>query len=248
VPPHIRVPNDDVVEEHITLPRNLFIAVAVPGLATYIFSLGPVNNGQATVGWDGRFAVLAALCAMLGMLAKQNPLPLATAVLATMGFLEALSSTLTASDRGWAMTVIVIVNALQAAAAVAALMLAPKAAQDSAAAAGYAAYVDYYNEAVRNYYSQQGQPAPPEQPQRAGYGQAYADAQAAVRVQRTQRPSQHGDYADLDYSDSRPTAPHRDVEGSAPTPTGLPSFGPAGTRADQALREADDDDAHVDGG
>jgi hypothetical protein len=82
----------------------------------------------------------------------QNPLPLATAVLAlaTMGFLEALSSTLAARDRGRAMTVIVILNALQTAAAVAALILAHKAAQDSADAAGYAHYVDYYNEAVRN--------------------------------------------------------------------------------------------------
>jgi hypothetical protein len=93
----------------------------------------------------------AALCAMFGLLAKLNPLPLATAVLATMGFLDALSSVLTATDRGWAMTVIMVINALQAAAAVAALLLGPKA-EANTSAAGYEAYVDYYNQAVRSYY------------------------------------------------------------------------------------------------
>ena len=103
---------------------------------------------------------------------------------------------------------------------------------------GYDAYVDYYNQAVRNYYSQQSQPAPPEQTQRAGYGQAHGDARASSRAQRTQRPSQQGDYADLDYSGSRSTAPLHET--SAPGPTGLPNFGQAGARADQPLREADE--------
>jgi Family of unknown function (DUF5336) len=221
-----------------SLPRNLFIAVVVLGLAAYVFSFGPVADGPAAVGWDVRFAALAALCAMFGLLAKQNPLPLATAVLATMGFLDALSSVLAASDRGWALTVIVVLNALQSAAAVAALLLTPTAAKQ-ADNAGYEAYVDYYNQAVRSYYGQQAQSAPPEQSQRAGYGQAYADAQATSRVQRSQRPSQHGDYADLDYSGTRTTAPQHDSAGSAAGPTGLPSFGQAHTSADQPQREAD---------
>jgi len=114
-----------------SLPRNLFIAVAVLGLATYVFSFGPVTDGPETVGWDVRFAALAALCAMLGLLAKQHPLPLAIAVLATMGFLDALSNVLAGTDRGWPLTVIVVLNALQSAAAVAALLLAPKAAKQS---------------------------------------------------------------------------------------------------------------------
>jgi hypothetical protein len=220
------------------LPRNLFIAVAVLGLASYVFSFGPVADDRAAIGWDVRFAALAALCAMLGLLAKQNPLPLATAVLATMGFLDALSSVLAATDRVWALTVIAVLNALQAAAAVAALLLAPKAAPNPADAAGYEAYVDYYNQAVRSYYGQQGQPVPAEQSQRAGYGQAYADARAAARGQRNQRPSQHGDYADLDYSDTRTTAPQHDSAESAGQ-SGLPSFRQARSRADEPLREAE---------
>jgi len=221
-----------------SLPRNLFIAVAVLGLATYVFSFGPVGDGPEVIGWDVRFAALAALCAMFGLLAKQRPLSLAIAVLATMGFLDALSTVLTAADRGWALTVIVVLNALQSAAAAAALLLAPRVAQP-ADNAGYDAYVDYYNQAVRSYYNQQAPPAHAEQTQRAGYGQAHADARATSRVQRTQRPSQQGDYADLDYSDSRPTAPLHDPL-SAAGPSGMPSFGQARARADQPPREAEE--------
>jgi hypothetical protein len=226
-------------EAESSLPRNLFVAVAVLGFATYVFSFGPLADGPETVGWDVRFAALAALCGMLGLLAKQNPLALAIAVLATMGFLDALSNVLAGPDRGWPLTVIVVLNALQSAAAVAALLLAPKAAKQ-ADTAGYDAYVDYYNQAVRNYYDQQSQPVPAEQTQRAGYGQAYGDARASSRAQRPQRPSQQGDYADLDYSGSRPTAPLHDTAASAPGPTGLPSFGQARAHADQPVQEADD--------
>jgi hypothetical protein len=226
-------------EAESSLPRNLFIAVAMLGLVTYVFSFGPVAGGQAAIGWDVRFAVLAALCAMFGLLAKQNSLTLATAVLATMGFLDALSSVLTATDRGWVMTVIVVLNALQAFVAVGALLMTSKAAPASNDAAGYEAYVDYYNQAVRSYYGRQGQPIPQEQSQRAGYGQAYADATAPPRAaQRSQRPSQHGDYADLDYSGS--AAPQQDPRGSVSgDPTGLPSFGQARTSADQPQHEED---------
>jgi hypothetical protein len=221
-----------------SLPRNLFIAVVVLGLASYVFSFGPVVDHGAT-SWAVRFAALAALCAMFGLLAKQKLLFLPTAVLATMGLLDALSSVLSAADRGWPLTLILVLNALQALAAVAALLLAPKAAPDPEAAAGYEAYVDYYNQAVRSYYGQQAQSVSPEQSQRAGYGQAYADARTAARAHRSQRPSQHGDYADLDYSGTRTGAPQHDPGGSAPGPTGLPSFGQARASADQPLHEAE---------
>ena len=222
------------------LPRNLFIAVAVLGLATYVFSFGPVADGPEALGWDVRFATIAALCAMLGVLAKQNPLPLAIAAFATMGFLDALSSVLVNGDRGWALTVIVVLNALQAMAAVGALLLMPKGAATNAAdTAAYDAYVDYYNRAVQSYYGQQT-PSAPGQSQHAGYGQAYAEARATASAPRRQRQSQHGDYADLDYSGSPTTAAQRDAAGSANAPTGLPSFEQATARADEPLRQADE--------
>lgn len=222
------------------LPRNLFIAVAVLGLATYVFSFGPVAEGPEALGWDVRFATVAALCAMLGVLAKLNPLPLAIAVFATMGFLEALSRVLTDSDRGWALTVIVVLNALQAMAAVAALLLAPKGAATKAAdTAAYDAYVDYYNRAVQSYYGQQASSVPG-QSQHAGYGQAYAEARATASAPRGQRQSQHVDYADLDYSGGRTTASQPDGARSTTGPTGLPSFEHATERADEPRREADE--------
>jgi hypothetical protein len=225
-----------------SLPRNLFIAVAVLGLASYGFSFGPVISDSGGVGWAVRFAVLAALSAAFGLLRKQKPLPVATAVLAAMGFLDALSGALMVTDRGWALIVIVVLNGLQALAAAGALLVGPKAAPEPGDAAGYEAYVDYYNQAVRSYYDQQAQSVPPEQSQRAGYGQAYADGQATQRVQRTQRASQQGDYADLDYAGTRPPAQQHDPVGSATGPTGLPSFGQARTRADQQFREAGESD------
>lgn len=216
------------------LPRILFIVVTVLGLATYGVSFGPVINDSGATGWNVRFAALAALCAALGLLPRQKPLPLVTAALAAMGFLDGLSSLVT--GEGWALTVIVVLNALQAAAAVAALLVAPKAVTDTSGA-GYEAYVDYYNQAVRNYYSQQARSSP-EQSQH-GYGQAYADAQTGPK--RAQRPSQYGDYADLDYTSTRaPTAPEYQPGGSVPArPAGLPNFGQAPTTADQPRRDTE---------
>lgn len=221
------------------LPRSLFIAVAVLGLATYAISFGPVGDGVAAMGWFVRFAALAALCAGFGLLANQSPHSLVIAALATTGFLDALSTVLSATDTGWALILILVLNALQAIAALAALLLSPRAAADNGTA-GYEAYVDYYNQAVRNYYSQQAQPTSPERAQRAGYGQARADAQAAQRAQRAQRPSQQGDYADLDYSSPRTTAPEHGSDSSAAAgPIGIPSFGQANAQADQPHQEAE---------
>jgi hypothetical protein len=177
------------------LPRGLFIAVVVLGLAVYALSFGPVVNDAGATGWYVRFAALAALSAAFGLLPRQSPHALVTAILATMGFLDGLSSILTATDTGWALMVIVVLNALQATAAIAAMLLWPRATQDDTAA-GYEAYVEYYNQAVRNYY-QQAQPAPQQPAQQSGYGQASADAHAAPQAQRTQRATQYGDYADF---------------------------------------------------
>jgi hypothetical protein len=210
------------------LSRNLLAVVAVLGAATYALSFGPVTNDTVGTGWYVRFAALAALCAAFGLLRRQKPLPLVTAVLAAMGFLDALSSVLQA-EPGWAMTAIAVVNALQAAAAVAAMLLGPKGVDDTAAP-GYEAYVDYYNQSVRNYYNQYAQSPHLQQSQGSGYGEAHGDAQAAPRAQRA---SQYADYTEFDYTGSRGPAEHE--QGSAPAPrrpSGLPSFGQAPTSAD----------------
>lgn len=217
------------------LPRNLLIAVAVLGVATYCLSFAAVSD-SGTLGWYVRFAALAGLVAAFGMLPSGKPHPVATATLAVIGFLDALSSVVTTTDRGWALTLIVVLTALQAAAAVAALLLSPGVSAKEPSAE-YDAYVDYYNQAVRNYYTQQAQSTPTGQEQRGGYGAAYADAQAAPQMHRAQRASQQADYADLDGTGSPgSTVQDTDPRGVA-LPAGLPSFEQAPVSADPQRRE-----------
>lgn len=193
------------------------------GLATYGVSFGPVVDGNGATGWYVRFAALAGLVAALCLLPRGKPFPAVVGVLAAMGFLDGLSILITA-DTGWAMTTIVVLNALQTAAAVAALLLGRNAEATGAANTDYAAYVDYYNRAVRDYYSQQLQ-SPSDQSTSAGRGQGYADAQATAQIRRTQRPSQHADYAELDHPAAHPSAPARREPGAATPATGMPRIG-----------------------
>jgi hypothetical protein len=168
------------------------------------------------------------LVAVFGLLPKQTPHPVMIAVLAAMGFLDGLSSVL-ASESGWALTAIVVLNFAQAAVAIAAALMSPNVVADNTSAGSYEAYVDYYNQAVQQYYHQQAAPAPPQMSQQAGYGQATHRAQAAQPAQRAQRPTQHADYSELAHGTAASPQPDRGRSGSgaqAPPP-GLPSFGPA---------------------
>jgi hypothetical protein len=177
---------------------------------------------------------LAALCAAFSLLPRQSPQTLATAALAAMGFLDVLSSVLT-TEAAWPLTVIVGLNFVQAAVAIAALMSWRTTSAESTAVSGYDAYVDYYNEAVRQYYGQQAS-APQESSERSGYGQAPGAAQ--VPAYRAPRNSQSGAYSDLvsaqgEYgraasAPNSPTGPGQPVP-----PPGLPGFRSAQTHAGQ---------------
>jgi hypothetical protein len=234
------------------LPRGLFIAVAVLGLAIYALSFGPVVNGAGATGWYVRFAALAGLCAAFSLLSNHKPLPMVTAVLAMMGFLDGMSSILMPdnygaalglarlAETGWAFTVIVVLNALQATGAIAAMLLWPKAAADNTPVAGYEAYVEYYNQAVRNYY-QQAQSTPQQPVQHSGYGQASGEAQATPQVQREQRASQYGDYADFvsPQGEQGQSATAASPPAGAVPPGGLPNVAPAQPPAARQENEAE---------
>jgi hypothetical protein len=235
------------------LPRGLFIAVAVLGLAIYALSFGPVVNGASATGWYVRFAALAGLCAAFSLLSNHKPLPMVTAVLAMMGLLDGMSSVLMPdnygaalglaglAEPGWAFTVIVVLNALQATAAIAAMLLWPKAAADNTAAAGYEAYVEYYNQAVRNYYGQQAHSAPPQPVQRSAYGQASADAQAAAQAHHEQRAPQYGDYADFvsPQGDQSQSATAASPPAEPVPPGGLSNVAPTQPSAARQKKETD---------
>ncbi|CRZ17730.1 DUF5336 domain-containing protein [Mycolicibacterium neworleansense] len=234
-----------------SLHRNLSIAVVVLGLAGYCVSFGPTAAGGGN-DWHVRFAVLAALVAAIGLFPKQTARPWLPALLAAAGFLDALSSVLTTSS-GWVLTTIAVLTGLQAVAAGVALWLAPETPAAAGAAGGYEAYLDYYNQAVQQYY-QQTAAAQPDSPQRSAYGQAYAQAYGQSQAQApatgagaaraTQQAPQYGDYADLlspqqDYGRSATAAPAQ--TGGALTPPGRAGAGPAQApaphvRADESAR------------
>jgi hypothetical protein len=216
------------------LPRRLFIAVAVLGLAAYGASFGPVADGGGT-GWSVRFAALAALCAAFSLLPRQHPQTLVTAALAAMGFLDALSDVVLTAQAEWPLTVIAALNAVQAAAAIAALVFWRQAAAGNPEMSGYDAYVDYYNQAVRQYYGQQAQASTPQATAEHGYGHASRGAQAAATGSHAPRASQSGDYADFlaqqgqyDQSAAAQNSPTQPVP-----PPGLPEFRPGQTHAGQ---------------
>jgi hypothetical protein len=134
--------------------------------------------------------------------------------------------------------VIVVLNAAQTAAAVAALVSWRKPRSDNATS-GYDAYVDYYNQAVRQYYGQRA-PAPQESAERSGYGQASSAARAAA--DGVGRSSQSGDYSELvppqgeygRFEEGPPTGPIR-----SGAPAGLPTIRPGQPHAGQAEQHAE---------
>nr|WP_090278900.1 DUF5336 domain-containing protein [Mycolicibacterium komanii]CRL74566.1 hypothetical protein CPGR_03723 [Mycolicibacterium komanii] len=210
--------------------RTLFIAVAVLGLIVY----GVGFAGEAAQ-WSVRFAAAAGVVAGVGLLSKTSAMPVAA--LAVLGFLDALRAVLADGQSDWFALVILALTALQGIAAVAALVTETDNASQ-AAPAGYEAYVDYYNQAVRNYYSHQAQPAA-EQTQRSGYGQAYGVGQASAQGQRTQQASQYADYRELGYA--TPPAPSpQSVDGAADHPPGMPNVGQAAASADRYRPQVDE--------
>ncbi|MGV0815328.1 DUF5336 domain-containing protein [Mycolicibacterium boenickei] len=230
--------------------RNLSIVVVVLGLAGYCVSFGPAADGGGN-DWHVRFAALAGLSAAIGLLPKQTARPWLTAILAAIGFLDALSSVVTAGS-GWVLTTIVVLNGLQAAAAAVVLWLEPEAAT-APATGGYEAYLDYYNQAVQQYYSQQGAVAQPDSSTRSAYGQAYGQAYAqsyaqapatgAGAARATQQSPQYGDYADLlspqlDPERTSVTTPAQ--PGQSVAPPGRAGAGPAQSPSQHVPQRADE--------
>ncbi|ODQ91819.1 hypothetical protein BHQ18_02860 [Mycolicibacterium flavescens] len=206
----------------------MLVIVAVLGLFAY--GVGFADPGEAAL-WSVRFAAAAALMAVFGLLSSVGRLAVAVAVLAGLGFLDGLWSVLGGDDPGWVAVVLVALGALQTVAATAALLVGD-AGDEQAAPAGYEAYVDYYNKAVRSYYDQHAQ-AGTEQMPRSGYGQGHGAAQASTDAQY----AGYADYADLGraaptVSDSQSAGP------AAARPSGLPSVGQAPASADRYRPES----------
>lgn len=221
------------------LPGYLAPAVVLLGLASYLVSYGPVFD-TGGLGWGVRFAVLAGLLAAFGLAPRQTPNPKVVAVLAAAGFLDVLSSLITAPDDshpGWALTVIVVLNGLQAAAAIGALLIAADVAGDRVARSEYDAYADYYARAAQYYGQYAQQQAQPDPLQRGGTAQAHHQVPATQSQQAA--ASQAGSYAEYVGGTEQMSAvgragTHPDQQAAPPGPqAGLPSFGQAQAPAQQ---------------
>ncbi|OBI95853.1 hypothetical protein A5661_20420 [Mycobacterium asiaticum] len=208
--------------------RHLTLAVVLLGLGAYLVSFGPMFN-TGGIDWDVRFAVLAGLLAAFGLLPRQTAAPKIVAVLAAIGFLDALSRGIVVPDGiepGWALWVLIVLNALQTAAAVGAVLTQPSATDEQQA--WYAAYAEQYAQAAAQYY---GQYTASEQAD-TGYGGATAQAQRPAQTRPAAAP-QEASYAE--FVGGQSPAPADPVPGqqSAQLPTGLPQVGQHGAPAAQ---------------
>lgn len=219
------------------LPRLLGLAVVVLGLLSYLLSyFFKIHLGE--LGWAVRFAVLAGLLAAFDLAPKQTPATKLVAVLATVGFLDALSSLvrpIADVHQGWALTVVVLVNGLQAAAAVGALLMGAGVVTERAPSAGKGPATDQYAQAAQYYGRYAQRPQPSDTQQRAGSATAQShQQQRAPQVQQAQQsqqagaPPKYGDYADYVGGNertttfTRPPTPPQGVR-----PPGMPSAGQA---------------------
>jgi hypothetical protein len=181
------------------LDRSLWIIVAILGSATFGASFGsPVGSG-----FPVQFAVLAAVVAATGLLPKQGGRGWVVVALAVTGFLDALATWITA-DEQWALTVVLVLNALQAMAAVVALLYEtrrlasaePRDGLDYSAYAqsvqAYQAYAAQYQQAAAASYGAAGQATARAQSEARTSARAPASAQEAPPAGLEARYAAHG--------------------------------------------------------
>jgi hypothetical protein len=206
--------------------QYLRIAVAVLGVASYLFSYGPVLAGHGGADWAARLAVFAGLLAAFGLGPEQTRK--VVAALATVGFLEALSLLINSlSEPGWALWVIISLNGLQALAAIGAVVAQPGAvAAERAAASAYEAYAGYYAQASQ-YYGQNSPQAQPDALRQSatarGTGHSYQ--QAAAHQPHQAAASSYGSYNDYTGDHAAPPPQSAQPARGSGAEAGLPSFG-----------------------
>ncbi|HEV7362699.1 MAG TPA: DUF5336 domain-containing protein [Mycobacterium sp.] len=105
-------------EQPDRVSRSLWALVAVLGPATFAVDLG----SPTLLGYPVRLSVLAAIVAAVGLLPGQATRGWIVVALAVTGCLDAVAVRIKADETGWALTVVVVLNSLQALAAVGALL------------------------------------------------------------------------------------------------------------------------------
>jgi hypothetical protein len=206
----------------------LIWVVLLLGLATYLISYA-LAPGPAGLGWGVRFSTLAAIAAGLGLLPRQSAHTKLIAALAIMGFLEALSRSITASDDqnpGWPTIVIAVVNAAQALTAIAAVLaqLSVRGAVERAPA-HYDAYA-YYAQPAQQYYAPNTEPLQQQPIQGQATAQAEAVAPAQAQQSEAERDALYAEYLNTQYAYPNPPASSSGGLTETPSGTGLPTTSP----------------------
>ncbi|HET9874861.1 MAG TPA: DUF5336 domain-containing protein [Mycobacterium sp.] len=215
------------------LPLYLQVAVVVLGLVAYLANFGPTLpvNDSALAGITGDVglavpaAVLAALLAAVGLLPKAKNYAAVVAVLAVLGALLAISTTLNKDDIyfiGWALWVVLGAAIVQAIVAVGALLLDAGVVTAPAPRPKYDPYAQYGLPPGSGYY---GQPSGPhafghqQGPQQSGYPSygGYPSGPSTGGFSTPSGPSTGG------FSTG---SQHTQQQGPPTPPTGFPSFSP----------------------
>lgn len=199
------------------LPGYLTGAVVVLGLFAYLASFGPLFNINASMGPFGGAeltasglgywtiaALIAALLAAVGLLARGKSYTPVVAVTAVLGLLLVIGQLVgrpSGVSVGWALWLALLLTLLQAGAAVVALLMESGVITAPAPRPRYEAYAPYGPPPGGYYGGQPGAPGPQSPPQAPGYPAPY----------------QTGGYAPAGYGqpDNSPETP----------PTGFPSLG-----------------------
>jgi hypothetical protein len=158
------------------LRRSLWMVVAVLGVAIFAVSFGSPD----VPAFPARLAVLAAIVAAVCLLPGQGRRGWIIVTLTLAGFLDALSAWIRAADPSWALTVILVLSALQSVAAIGALlhearMLRPADSSDSHGYSPYLQMAEAYQAAYRAYAAHYQQTVPSQH-----YATGQGTAQAGV--------------------------------------------------------------------
>lgn len=204
-------------------------AVVVLGLVAYLLSFGKLfttilPSGDELVETGGGFpvaaALLAALLAAAGLLAKaKNYVPVVAAISA-LGALLLIEKTIGTSGRGLFLWLVLACAVLQAIAAASALLLDSGVIPAPAPRPRYDQYSQYgqYGGQPGGYYGQQHTPYQQQGPQQSAYGSQYGgySPSSSTGGFSAAGPQQSG---------------HQ--QGTATPPTGFPSFSPPSTGSGQ---------------
>jgi len=162
------------------LARSLWMVVAVFGAATFAVSFA----SPVALGFPVRLSVFAAIVAAVGLLRGQAGRGWIVVALALTGFLDAADTWVRSGETGWALTVIMVLNALQSLTAVGALLRETRTLRsaDSDSARDYLAYAQFAT-AYQSYATQYQQPTAPHTPAEAtasAQGEGSASARTAT--------------------------------------------------------------------